>query len=137
MHYVFLLLLLLLCSCKSQQIQTSQKVDSIMVHNLVYQDSLHTDFDFQFDQFDVWYYDTLHVDTSHKRPSLLKHICITKGSASSAITKTEQQQVCDSIKVETERHQQPAIKPPQRWPYLVILVLALIALIYIASRLRL
>ena len=137
MNYVLLLLLLLFTACRSQQVVLSETIDSTLVHSISYRDSLHTDYCFQFDQLDVWYYDTLHVDSSHKRPSLLKHICITKGSQSSAITKTEQQQVCDSMKVNDEKHLEPATKPPQRWPFLVILILALIALIYIASRLRL
>ena len=126
------LLLSILSSCKSKQIATTQETDSTSVHTLVCKDSLRFDYNFQFDRLDVYYYDTLSYDTSHKRqPNLLKHVAITKGSTSSAIVRTEEKATCDSTKVDSMKYEEPIPKPPKKSTcfWLIALLIGLIILI--------
>lgn len=131
----WLFAILLLCTiagCKSKQIATTQATDSIAVHNLSCKDSLRIDYNFQFDRLDVYYYDTLSYDTSHKRqPNLLKHVAITKGSQSSAIARTEEKATCDSTKVDSMKYEEPIPKPPKKSTcfWLIALLIGLIILI--------
>ena len=161
-YTIFLLsfaLMFIMGSCKSSH-SVETKTDSVSVQSVRMEDSLHLDRTFQFDRMEIYLSPTLPqgegvrqavlsslgVDSIRKLPVCSPspsgrdgegfYVCITKGSASSAITKTEKQTQADSTAVKHQDVIHPVITPPKLPSWLIVLIFCFITYIAIISRNR-
>ncbi len=132
------MLLMLLASCRSKRMSVTEKTDSVAIHNVCLSDSIRSDVSFVFDQFDVFVFDSLDVDSvvPNQRSHLVKHICISNGRIEQTSQEVKKKQVCDTLSISSEKHTSPISPPPRLNRWLFIGVLFGIVLIIIASRAR-
>lgn len=127
----------LLSSCKTKRAVT-EKSDSVAIHNVCLSDSIRSDVSFVFDEFDVFVYDSLDVDSvaPNQRLHLVKHICISNGRIEQTNQEIKKKQVCDTLNVSSEKHTTPLSPPPKPNCWFIIGMIIGLIIIIIASRTR-
>lgn len=128
-------LMFLLSGCKQSR-AFEIKTDSVSVQSLHVEDSLRSDFSFIFDRLDMWFLDSMDVDSPRVLPinKMVKHVAIQGGHISNAKTEKHIKQVVDSATMKSQEVIHPVNVPPKIPVGFVIGVLVIITFVIYASR---
>ena len=153
-------LMFLLSGCKQSR-AFEIKTDSVSVQSLHVEDSLRSDFSFIFDRLDMWFLDSMDVDSLKPLSALWTspprgrihpdgyaassppprgrlggglHVAIKGGHISNSKTENHIKQVVDSATMKSQEVIHPVITPPKIPAGFVIGVLVVLAFVIYASR---